>query len=64
MHGVYDADGNLTLKKNHKYYFQVQGGMAATGTQVCDFVVYTMNTESGCDGGICGNNSFLQRFLG
>jgi hypothetical protein len=62
--GIYDAYGNLTLNKNHKYYFQVQGGMATTGTQVCDFVVYTLNTVYGCDGGIyVATIPFCKHFL-
>ena len=31
----------LQLKKKHNYFFQVQGGMAVTNTQWCDFVVWT-----------------------
>lgn len=39
-------DGAVCLKKNHSYFFQVQGQMAVTGHQWCDFVVWTNNT--GC----------------
>lgn len=34
-------DGQLHLKRNHKYYYQVQGQMAITGRNWCDFVVWT-----------------------
>ena len=30
-----------SLKKNHKYYYQVQGQLGITGTKWCDFVTYT-----------------------
>lgn len=32
---------SLTLKKSHPYYFQVQGQMAVTGRNWCDFVIWT-----------------------
>ena len=31
-----------SLKKNHKYYYQVQGQLGITGTTWCDFVTYTL----------------------
>lgn len=34
-------ENQCTLKKNDKYYFQVQGQMGVTGVPWCDFVVYT-----------------------
>ena len=34
-------DNFPTLKRNHKYYFQVQGQMGITGAKWCDFVTYT-----------------------
>ena len=34
-------DKTLQLKKEQNYFFQVQGGMAVTNTQWCDFVVWT-----------------------
>lgn len=34
-------DGALKLKHDHEYYYQVQGQMAITGAQWCDFVIYT-----------------------
>ena len=34
-------DQKVRLKRSHAYYIQVQGQMALTGTQWCDFVVYT-----------------------
>jgi len=33
--------GNLSLKRNHDYFFQVQGQLAITHAQWCDFCVYT-----------------------
>ena len=50
--GIQNADGTYSLKPNHKYYYQVQGAMAATNTKTCDFVVYTLNTEMGSAGSI------------
>ena len=35
-------DGSvMTLRRNHKYFAQVQGQMAIGGREWCDFVVYT-----------------------
>jgi len=34
-------DGRLSLKKNHKYYDQVQAQMAITGRKCCYFAVFT-----------------------
>ena len=31
----------VTLKQNHPYLYQVQGQMAVTGKNHCDFFVYT-----------------------
>ncbi|KAK4887438.1 hypothetical protein RN001_003709 [Aquatica leii] len=36
-------DGNVQLKKNHNYYFQVQGQLNITGREYCDFVIFTEN---------------------
>ena len=35
------AEGKLTLRRNHDYYYQCQGGMGVTGAQWCDFIVWT-----------------------
>ncbi|XP_065293536.1 uncharacterized protein [Dermacentor albipictus] len=36
------ATGNeITLKREHEYYYQLQGQMAVTGLSWCDFVVWT-----------------------
>lgn len=35
------VNGNLRLKRGHNYYYQVQGQMAITGVQWCDFVLFT-----------------------
>lgn len=37
-------DGNLVLKKSHKYYAQVQCQMGVTETSRCSFVLYTTKT--------------------
>jgi len=34
--------GHLKLKHNHKYYHQVQGQLALTGLEWCDFVIWTL----------------------
>ena len=36
-----DIDGGISLKKNHVYFYQVQGAMATLKLQWCDFVVFT-----------------------
>ena len=50
--GTQIADRTSSLKPNHKYYYQVQGAMAATSTKKCDFVVYTLNIEMGSAGSL------------
>ena len=45
-------DGSYYLDAGHKYYFQIQCTMAVLHFTACDFVVYTQNTDLGCDGGI------------
>ncbi|KAJ8916465.1 hypothetical protein NQ315_014682 [Exocentrus adspersus] len=34
-------DGNLHLRHNHNYYYQIQGQLGITQRQLCYFVVYT-----------------------
>jgi len=34
-------NGNLTLKRTHHYYYQVQGQMAISDRKWCDFIVWT-----------------------
>ena len=34
-------NGKAVLKRNHNYYYQVQGTMAITGRKWCDFTVWT-----------------------
>lgn len=36
-----DGSGLVNLKRNHNYYYQVQGVMAITGAKWCDFIVWT-----------------------
>lgn len=42
--------GNFSLKRNHSqgYFSQVQGQLALTGLQWCDFCVYLSNTNEMC----------------
>ena len=35
------SDTQIALRKNHNYYYQVQGAMAVTHRSWCDFVVWT-----------------------
>ena len=35
------TNGVPTLKQEHEYFFQIQGQMAMTGIQTCDFIVWT-----------------------
>ena len=39
-------DGILALKKQHNYYYQVQGQMAIASRNWCDFVVYSNDKVS------------------
>eukprot|EP00794_Sanderia_malayensis_P001307 gene1307-1447_t len=50
--GILKADGTYTMDVRHKYYYQIQGAMAASNIQMCDFVVYTTNRDLGYDGAI------------
>ena len=36
-----EVDGNLALKREHNYFYQVQGQLAITRARWCDFCVYT-----------------------
>eukprot|EP00794_Sanderia_malayensis_P016402 gene16402-18039_t len=40
-----NCDGKLQLKRNHKYFFQVQGQMALTGLETTYFVIWTMKGQ-------------------
>lgn len=35
------VDGQLSLKKKHPYYAQIQGQLLCTGRKYCNFIVYT-----------------------
>lgn len=35
------VDGAIKLKKNHQYYYQVQGAMGIVGVEWCDFIIWT-----------------------
>ena len=39
--GKKDENGNFFLDKNHIHYFQVQIGLAISGSKTCTFVTYT-----------------------
>ncbi|XP_049268020.1 uncharacterized protein LOC125756983 [Rhipicephalus sanguineus] len=39
------VDGSPTLKRDHPYFFQIQGQLAVTGKTWCDFVVWTNRSE-------------------
>lgn len=36
-----NVDGMPKLKRDHSYYYQVQGQLAATRASWCDFIIYT-----------------------
>ncbi len=38
-----NSDGDIALKKNSDYYYQIQGQLAITKRDLCYFVVYTFN---------------------
>ena len=40
-----NGDGELELRKNHAYYYQVLGEMATTGLLTADFVIYHPRTD-------------------
>ena len=40
------VEGLVTLKRNHNFYYQVQGQLGASGKIWCDFVVWTMKGMS------------------
>lgn len=37
-----DDNNEIQLKKNHRYYTQIQGQMGVCKMQKCDFVLYTV----------------------
>lgn len=39
-------DGQVRLKENHNYFFQVQGQMGVSGKMWCDFVIWTLKGMS------------------
>ena len=40
------SDGKVTLKKNHKHFYQVKGQMALAKVPWCDFMIYTFKNYS------------------
>ena len=38
---VDQSESKISLKREHLYYYQVQGQLMVTGAEFCDFVVYT-----------------------
>lgn len=55
------VDGNLTLKKNHNYFYQVQGQLFCAQRQLCKFVIYTIKDIKIID--IPIDHCFIQRML-
>ena len=37
----HNFNGQLKLKRNHEYFFQIQGQMMVSGATFCEFVVFT-----------------------
>ena len=37
----WSEENGLMLKRTHKYFYQIQGGMAICGMPWCDFVIWT-----------------------
>jgi len=37
-----DDNGNIELKKNHRYFTQIQGQIGVCQMSKCDFIVYTV----------------------
>lgn len=50
--GKQSSDGTYYLDSKHRYYYQIQGAMAAVQYEKCDFVVYTQNVDNNYDGSI------------
>ena len=40
------VSGKVCLKRNHQYYYQIQGSMAIVGVEWCDFIVWTTKDMS------------------
>lgn len=36
-----DSNGDIRLKENHEYYYQIMGNLLCTGRTSCDFIVWT-----------------------
>lgn len=50
-------DNTISLKKNHPYFYQIQGQMGVTGRHYCDFFVFTFH------GHICVRVMFNESFF-
>ena len=37
-----EKDGNVQLKRNHDYFFQIQEQMLCVGAEMAYFIVYTL----------------------
>lgn len=55
------VDGNLVVDENHDYFYQVQGQLYCTNTQVCKFLVYTFVDFKVIT--IERNNEFISKML-
>ena len=38
---LHNVNGVISLKRDHDYFYQVQGRLMISGASFCDFVVYT-----------------------
>lgn len=45
--------GEISLKQNHPYYFQIQGQLAITRRRWCDFVVWTLKKPLSVERIVC-----------
>ncbi|KAK3108711.1 hypothetical protein FSP39_013948 [Pinctada imbricata] len=43
---TFQSDGTLRLKRNHKYYYQIQMQLAICEQKVCDFVIWSQHGMS------------------
>jgi len=43
QHCNIEKNGEVTLKKDHKYYYQIISQLRITNREFCYFVIYTTN---------------------
>lgn len=56
-----NCDGNLELKEEHPYYYQIQGQLYATKRKFCDFIVYTFQDFKRIS--VVRNDIFIEKML-